>query len=45
MQEEANHAPCKLCGWSDYRMIEKRYEHLAPDYLKGAVDIMEGVAG
>ena len=35
---------CKICGWTNYRMVEKTYGHLAPDYLKKAIAIMEGVA-
>ncbi len=36
---------CKLCGWSDYKMVEDRYGHLAPEYLRDAVKRMNGVCG
>ena len=36
---------CKICGWSDYTMVEKVYGYLSPEYLQEAIGRMNGVAG
>ena len=36
---------CKICGWTDYAMVERVYGHLSPGYLQEAIGRMNGTAG
>ena len=36
---------CRICGWSDFKMVEETYGHLTANYLQDAMARMQGAAG
>jgi integrase len=35
----------KLCGWSDYKMVERTYGHLTEGFMENEMKLMNGAAG